>query len=66
MRRIYMDHTAGMPIEKRVLLAMTPYFTESYGNPSSPHTFGNEAGKAIDESRSNVADLIGADRKVWL
>lgn len=63
MRRVYMDHTAGMPIEKHVLVAMTPYFIRSYGNPSSPHSFGNEARKAIDEARSNVAELIGAKRK---
>jgi cysteine desulfurase len=63
MRRIYMDHTAGMPIEQRVLNAMTPYFTQSIGNPSSAHFFGNEARKAIDEARNSVAKLIGANEK---
>jgi len=63
MQRVYLDHTAGMPIEKRVLEAMMPFFTRSYGNPSSTHSFGNEARKAIDEARSNIAELIGAKRK---
>jgi len=62
MRRIYMDHTAGKPVDERVLKAMIPYFTESYGNPSSPHTYGNEARKAINESRRNVAEVIGAEK----
>jgi cysteine desulfurase len=63
MRRVYMDHTAGMPVDKRVLEAMLPYFTQNYGNPSSIHSFGNEARRAIDEARSKVAELIGAEKK---
>jgi cysteine desulfurase len=60
--RIYMDHTAGKPVDDRVLKAMTPYFIESYGNPSSPHTFGNEARSAINQSRRKVAELISAEK----
>jgi len=63
MRRVYMDHTAGKPVDDRVLEAMTPYFTESIGNPSSPHSYGNEARKAINESRRRVAELIGAKKE---
>ena len=63
MRRVYMDHTAGMPVDERVLEVMMPYFTQNYGNPSSIHSFGNEARRAIDESRSKVAELIGAEKK---
>jgi len=62
MRRIYMDHTAGKPVDDSVLEAMRPYFTQSYGNPSSPHTFGSEARAAINESRRDVAELIGAKK----
>jgi cysteine desulfurase len=58
-----MDHTAGMPVDERVLEVMMPYFTQNYGNPSSIHYFGNEARKAIDEARSKVAELIGAEKK---
>ncbi len=63
MRKVYMDHTAGMPVDERVLEAMMPYFTQNYGNPSSIHSFGNEARRAIDEARSKVAELIGAEKK---
>lgn len=62
MRRIYMDYAAGAPVDERVLEAMAPFFTLKYGNPSSPHYFGNEARRAISEARSRVASLIGAER----
>jgi cysteine desulfurase len=58
-----MDHTAGMPVDQRILEAMLPYFTQNYGNPSSIHSFGNEARRAIDEARSKVAELIGAEKR---
>jgi cysteine desulfurase len=58
-----MDHTAGMPIDERVLEIVIPYFTLNYGNPSSIHSFGNEPRRAIDEARSKIADLIGAEKK---
>lgn len=63
MRRVYLDHAAGMPVDERVLQAMTPYFTQIYGNPSSIHSFGNEAREAIDKARSKIADLIGAEKR---
>ncbi len=62
MRRIYMDHGAGKPLDEHVLQAMMPFFTESYGNPSSVHSFGNEARKAVSEARRKVAELIGAEK----
>jgi len=57
-----MDYQAGAPTDPRVIEAMIPYFTETFGNPSSPHQFGQEARTAIDHARSNVAELIGAKR----
>jgi cysteine desulfurase len=63
VRRVYMDHTSGMPVDERVLESMIPYFTEYYGNPSSVHYFGNEARRSIEEARSKVADLVEAERK---
>jgi cysteine desulfurase len=63
MRKVYMDHTSGMPVDGRVLEAMMPYFTQRYGNPSSIHSFGNEARTAIEEARGKVAELIGAEKK---
>jgi cysteine desulfurase len=62
-RRIYMDYGAGVPVDSRVLEAMKPYFTEAFGNPSSVHSLGQEAKKAVEEVRKHVADLIGAETK---
>jgi cysteine desulfurase len=62
MRKVYFDHAAGKPIDRRVLEEMTPYFSQKYGNPSSAHTFSSIARDAIEEARGKVAQLIGADR----
>ncbi|NIR87766.1 aminotransferase class V-fold PLP-dependent enzyme, partial [Candidatus Bathyarchaeota archaeon] len=62
MRRIYMDHAAGMPLDPRVFEAMKPYFLENYGNPSSSHSLGTSARNALMESREKVARLIGAEK----
>jgi len=63
MKKVYMDYGAGTPVDPRVLEAMKPYFTRSFGNPSSVHSMGQEVKKAIEESRKSVADLVGAEIK---
>jgi len=63
MKRVYMDHVAGMPTDPRVVEAMMPYFSDVYGNPSSIHSFGQEARGALEESRRKVAELIGVTKK---
>jgi cysteine desulfurase len=55
-----MDHSATTPMAPVVLEAMLPYFGEKFGNASSLHSFGLEAKEALEESRSKVAALIGA------
>ncbi|MBI3933220.1 MAG: aminotransferase class V-fold PLP-dependent enzyme [Acidobacteria bacterium] len=61
---IYMDYHATTPVDPRVLAAMRPYFTERFGNPSSrSHSFGWQAAEAVEEARTHVARLIGADPK---
>jgi len=60
MKRIYMDHSATTPVDPLVVDAMLPYFTESFGNSSSLHSFGQEAAEALYVARSQVADSIGA------
>ena len=57
-----MNHAAGMPVDPRVFEAMKTYFMESYGNPSSSHSFGASAKNALMESREKVARLIGAEK----
>ncbi len=57
---IYFDNNATTPIASEVFAAMKPYLTEFYGNPSSAYNFGREMRKAIEDSRRQVADLVGA------
>ncbi len=57
---IYLDHNATTMIAPEVAEAMEPYIKEVFGNPSSSHALGEKAKIAIEESRSTVADLIGA------
>lgn len=61
MESIYLDHAATTPVDPRVFEAMTPYFCEEYGNPSSLHTMGQNARKALDNSRKTVTGLLGCD-----
>jgi cysteine desulfurase len=60
MKRIYMDHSATTPTDPLVVEAMLPYFMDKFGNASSLHSFGQEAADALEQSRKQVADLIGA------
>jgi cysteine desulfurase len=62
-KRVYMDHAAGRPVEPRVIEAMLPYMKSSYGNPSSLHVFGQEAKRAVEEARAQVAKLVNAEKK---
>jgi cysteine desulfurase len=60
MKRIYLDYAATTPVHPDVLQTMLPYFTESYGNPSSIHYFGQDAKVAMGRARESVAALINA------
>ncbi len=60
-RRIYMDYSAGTPVDPRVTDAMLPYFNSRFGNPSSVHTLGQEAKQALQNSREVVAKLINSE-----
>jgi len=59
-RKVYLDHSATTPVDRRVVEAMLPYLTEKFGNASSVHAFGQEARAAVDRARREVAALIGA------
>src|SRR5216117_3540875 len=59
-RRVYLDHSATTPADRRVVEAMLPYLIEKFGNASSVHIFGQEARAAVDRARREVAALIGA------
>lgn len=57
-RTIYLDHSASTPTDPRVVEAMMPYFTEIYGNPSSSHSFGRKAERAIEDAREIIAQIF--------
>jgi len=57
---IYLDHAATTAVDRRVVEAMLPYFTEKYGNASSVHSFGREAQQAMESARKTVADILNA------
>jgi cysteine desulfurase len=59
--RIYLDNAATTAVDRAVVDAMAPYFTELYGNASSLHYFGQQAKRAVATARKEVADLINAD-----
>ena len=61
MTRIYLDHNATTPVAPPVADAMTRALRGVFGNPSSVHAYGQEAKTALDEARSAVARLIGAE-----
>lgn len=57
---IYFDNAATTAVRKEVLDEMLPYFSESYGNPSSVYEIARKNKKAIDRAREAVATAIGA------
>ena len=61
MRAVYLDHSATTPIREEVAEAMLPYVSEVFGNPSSIHTPGQRARKAVENARRGVAGILGAE-----
>jgi cysteine desulfurase len=53
--KVYLDYAATTPVDGRVAEAMQPYFSEIFGNPSSVHTFGQQAEAALENAREMVA-----------
>ncbi|MFZ5641933.1 MAG: cysteine desulfurase NifS [Bacillota bacterium] len=60
MHKIYLDHSATTRVDDDIAQAMLTYMTDHYGNPSSVHSFGREAKKALEAAREKVAQAIGA------
>jgi len=60
-KKIYLDHGATTPVDKKVLLEMMPYFSEKYGNASSLHSFGKDTLDTVEKSRLQLARFFGAE-----
>ncbi|PIU08281.1 MAG: cysteine desulfurase NifS [Candidatus Moranbacteria bacterium CG08_land_8_20_14_0_20_34_16] len=60
-KKIYLDHGATTPVDKRVFLEMMPYFSEKYGNASSLHSFGKDTLDTVEKSRLQLARFFGAE-----
>jgi cysteine desulfurase len=60
MKRVYFDNNATSPVDREVLEAMLPYFTEDFGNASSIHSYGQRTRGAVERARQQVAALLGA------
>ena len=56
--RIYFDNAATTPLDKEVLDAMLPYFTNHFGNPSSIYSYGRETRLAVESARKSVARIL--------
>ncbi len=55
---IYLDYAATTPVDGRVSEAMRPYFSETFGNPSSIHRYGQQAEAAVESARESVAAVL--------
>ncbi|MHB9025397.1 MAG: cysteine desulfurase family protein [Armatimonadota bacterium] len=60
MPHIYLDYNASTPIAREVRMAMLPFLSEHYGNPSSQHWAGLPARVAVERARNQVANLLGS------
>jgi len=61
MREVYLDHAASTPVDPRVVDALSPYFREQFGNPSSLHRKGIEAERGINVARAEIARAVGVE-----
>lgn len=61
MRQVYLDNAATTPLAPEVFQKMKPYFIQKFGNASEPHSLGQEARKAVERARKQVAIALYAE-----
>ncbi|MBM3234336.1 cysteine desulfurase NifS [Candidatus Pacearchaeota archaeon] len=59
--KIYLDNSATTQVDKEVVKAMMPYFSEKFGNPNSLHEFGRDAREAVENARKKIAEMINCE-----
>lgn len=59
--KVYLDYAATSPVKPEVLEEILPYFQNKFGNPSSLHSWGQDARFAVDSSREKIAKFLGCD-----
>ena len=63
---IYLDNAATTKTAQEVVDAMLPYFTESYGNPSSIYEIGQRSKEAINKAQGQIAEVLGASQRRFI
>jgi cysteine desulfurase len=61
-----LDHASAMPVDPRVLAFAQRYLESDFGNPSSLHSAGLVAKKAVEDARKKIAELINAEKETCI
>ena len=64
--KVYFDNAATTPLRKEIIASMTNLMNQSYGNPSSTHTFGRKAKTVLENSRREIANHFNVSSKETL
>jgi cysteine desulfurase len=62
-KRVYLDYSATTPVDRKILKAMMPFFSEKFGNPLTIHRFGSEAADSVQGARNEVANFLNCQDK---